>query len=323
MGGILHRPTVLEKGRGRCRDRREGLRRRVPEAWTIRKIAAWMTEDFKSRGIESARLDAELLVAHSLGIDRVRLYMDLDRPLDDAERATVRELALRRRRREPIAYLTGAREFYGRRFRVTPDVLIPRPDTETLVDAALALLPLDAPARVLDLCTGSGAIAITIAAERPAASVDATDISSGALAVARENAERLGVADRTRWLEGDLFAPLARTTYDLVVANPPYVAESERASLAPDVRDFEPALALFAGDGFAVHRRIAGEVKGWLAPGGRVLVEVGAGQAGKVAALFADHGLPHVETRRDLGRIERVVQAGAEPLPATDRAADE
>jgi release factor glutamine methyltransferase len=270
-----------------------------------------MTDDFKSRGIESARLEAELLVAHSLGIDRVRLYMELDRPLDDAERAAIRELALRRRKREPVAYLIGSREFYGRRFRVTPDVLIPRPDTETLVDAALERWP-EGEARVLDLGTGSGAIAITLAAERPSARVDATDISAAALTVARGNAESLGVIERMRFFEGDLFAPLPRERYDVVVANPPYVAETERETLMPDVRDFEPAAALFAGpSGLAIHERIAAGVRDWLAPGGSVLVEVGAGQAPRVAALFEANGLTNVSIHRDLGRIERVVRGTA------------
>lgn len=285
--------------------------RRVSEPWTIRRVAAWMTDDLKSRGIENPRLDAELLVAHSLGIDRVRLYMELDRPLDEGERAGIRELALRRRKREPVAYLIGSREFYGRRFRVTPDVLIPRPDTETLIEAALERWP-EGEARVLDLGTGSGAIAITLAAERPPARVDATDISAAALAVARDNAERLGVMDRIRFLEGDLFAPVRDERYDLIVSNPPYVAETERAALMPDVRDFEPSAALFAGpSGLAIHERIAAGVRDRLVPGGAVLVEVGAGQASKVAALFEANGLTNVTIHRDLGKIERVVRATA------------
>ena len=172
-------------------------------------MLAWITQDFQGLSISTARLDGELIVSHVLGLDRVRLYMELDRPLDPAELGAIKQLVVRRRKREPMAYILGRREFYRRSFEVTPAVLIPRPDTETLIERALALLPEDREVQVLDLCTGSGAIAITLAAERPRARVDATDLSEAALAVARRNAERLGVADRVAFAQGDLFAAVA------------------------------------------------------------------------------------------------------------------
>jgi release factor glutamine methyltransferase len=282
----------------------------VGETWSIRRVVKWSAEDFAARGIDTARLDAELVVAHALGIDRVKLYMDLDRPLVPAELAKIRELVTRRRKREPVAYILGRRELWGRTFEVSPAVLVPRPETETLIERALAILPADAAGPVLDLGTGSGCIAITLAAERAALEVDAADLSGEALAIATRNAERLGVAGRVKMLEGDLFAAIpARREYALAVANPPYVAERDRGTLAPDVLH-EPALALFGGeDGLAVVRRIAGGIGGWLAPEGRLLVEIGAGQAAAVRAIVEAAGLEWVEAHRDLAGHERVVEA--------------
>ncbi|HEY8431232.1 MAG TPA: peptide chain release factor N(5)-glutamine methyltransferase [Sandaracinaceae bacterium] len=284
----------------------------MEQPWTIRRVLAWTAKDFEQRGIESARLDAELIVAHALGLSRVALYMDLDRPLTESERGAIRDLVKRRRQREPVAYIVGHKEFWGRRFEVSPAVLVPRPDTETLVERALAILPQESDARVLDLCTGSGIIGLTLAAERKALRADLTDLSEDALAVARRNAEALGVAERVRFFSGDLFAPLPEgSRYALVTANPPYVAEGELASLAPDVREHEPRLALAGGeDGFAVHRRIVAGAPRFLEPGGTILVEVGAGQAEALEAMLAAR--PEVEAtarHRDLGGIERVVEA--------------
>ncbi len=281
-------------------------------AWTIRRVLAWTAENFEERGIESSRLDAELLVAHALGIGRVALYMDLDRPLTDAERGAIRELVKRRRRYEPVAYILGSKEFWGRKFAVGPAVLVPRPDTETLIERALELLPEDASGRALDLCTGSGAIGITLAAERAGLEVDLTDLSPEALAVARSNAEALGVADRVRFVEGDLFAPLEpHGGYLLIASNPPYIPSGEMGSLPPDVRDHEPRLALEAGeDGLDVHRRIAEEAGRFLAAEGALLVEVGAGQAPAVEALLRAQDWAQTTARhRDLGGIERIVEA--------------
>lgn len=284
----------------------------VDEAWTIRRVLAWTAKDFAERGIESARLDAELLVGHALGLSRVALYMDLDRPLSDEERGSIRDLVKRRRQHEPVAYIVGHKEFWGRRFEVGPAVLVPRPDTETLIERALAILPSDREVRVLDLCTGSGIIGLTLAAERPLARVDVTDLSEEALAIARRNAEALGVIDRVRVLHGDLFAAVpGELRYALIAANPPYIPEGDLATLASDVRDYEPKQALVGGaDGFAIHRRLVEQSARFLEPGGTLLIEVGAGQAEALERMLAAR--PEVEAtarHRDLGGIERVVEA--------------
>ncbi len=284
----------------------------VDQSWTIRRVLAWAAQDFTERGIDTARLDAELLVAASLGLSRVSLYMDLDRPLSDAERELIREKVKRRRRREPVAYILGKKEFYGRSFEVSPAVLVPRPDTEVLLERALELLPPDSDARVLDLCTGSGAIGLSIAAERAGVTVDLTDISEPALAIAQKNASSLSVAERARFFHGDLFAPLPPDArYGLVTCNPPYIAEREIESLAPDVRDHEPRQALVAGaDGFDVHRRLVAETAPFLSPGGTLLVEVGATQAIRLEQMLAAaEWVESTARHRDLGGIERVVEA--------------
>lgn len=284
------------------------------EAWTVRRISAWMQADFERRDIESARLDADLLVAHALGVKRIALYMDPERPLVEAELATIRALVERRRAREPIAYILGEREFYGRTFRVTPDVLIPRPDTETLVEAALAFLGTDAPeGPVLDLCTGSGAIAVTLAAQCSTRAVVASDLSAAALRIAGENAQRHAVAERILLREGDLFAAVeSGERFACITANPPYIGQHELATLQADVRDFEPRLALDAGlDAVSFYRRIADAAPGFLEHGGALFVEVGFDQAAQVAAIFAERGLAQVRTFRDITGIERVVTGRA------------
>jgi release factor glutamine methyltransferase len=275
--------------------------------WTIRDVLDWATADFESRGIDSARLDAELLVAEALGLERIGLYLDLGRPLSEAERASIRPLIARRREREPVAYILGRRDFYGREFRVTSEVLIPRPDTETLVEHALRCIPDDRTTRVLDIGTGSGAIAISLAAERPQADVTATDISEGALAVAQDNAERLGVAGRVRFALADLLDD--EGPYDLVVSNPPYIRTDELPSLEPEVKTHEPATALEGGsDGLDLIRALLDRTSVATRSGAHLLLEVGAGQAPEVAALA--HGSTswsHEATYLDLNRIERVV----------------
>jgi release factor glutamine methyltransferase len=284
-----------------------------PSTWTIRSLLAWIAQDFSGLGIPSARLDAELLVGCALSLDRVKLYLDLDRPLAPDELARVRGLVVRRRKREPIAYILGEREFYRRRFEVSPAVLIPRPDTETLIERALELLPPDSTARILDLCTGTGAIAVTIAAERPGVHATATDLSAAALEVARRNAERHGVAARCELLEGDLFAPLpASAKFALIAANPPYIPEPELEGLQPEIKQFEPRLALASGsDGFAHLKRLCEGARAFLEPGGAVLFEVGSGQAGQVQEWLRVQGFIEVTARKDLAGVERVVEARA------------
>lgn len=280
------------------------------DEWSIRRVVAWTAEDLARREIEASRLEAELLVGEALSIDRVRLYMDLDRPLVADELAAVRALVKRRRQHEPVAYILGRREFWGRSFEVGPAVLVPRPDTETLVERALELLAEDSAAEVLDLCTGSGAIGVTLAAERSAIRVDLTDLSSSALAVAARNAERHDVTARVRVLEGDLFAPIGEHRYALIVSNPPYIPEAELSSLDADVREHEPHEALIAGPtGFEIHDRILIAAGAHLESGGTLLIEVGADQAEEVERRASE--LPWVAStarHADLGKIERVVE---------------
>lgn len=283
----------------------------MAETWTTRTMLAWMAKDFAAQSIPSARLDAELLVSHVLGLDRVRLYMELDRPLSAAELAALRALVVRRRQREPVAYLIGRREFYLRSFEVSPAVLIPRPDTETLIERALALLPRDEPRELLDLCTGSGVIALTLAAERSQLRATATDLSPEALAIAARNADKLKLSERVSFVQGDLFAPLpAAMRYDLIVANPPYVPTGDLETLAPELKH-EPRLALVAGAaGLDVLARLCAEVETWLSPDGALLFEVGQGQAPEVARMLGERsGLTDIRCHKDLGDIERVVEA--------------
>jgi release factor glutamine methyltransferase len=282
-----------------------------PETWTIRRVLAWATDDLKSRDTDTPRLDAELLVAHVLGTNRIGLIVDADRPLTKEELARYRELHRRRRAGEPIAYLRGEREFYGRTFRVDARVLVPRPDTEVLVDVALERTrDRSMYGRALDLCTGSGCVAICFGRERPTWHVMGSDISNDALAVAIDNSIRLGAVANVGFVRSNLFSDLGptRPRFDLVTANPPYIPSPELASLPVTVRNFEPRLALEGGpDGLDLVRRIVTEAPGHLLSGGVLAMEVGFGQAPAVEALFIEAGLTAVERRKDLGGIERVV----------------
>jgi release factor glutamine methyltransferase len=280
------------------------------EAWSIGRVVRWAAEDFARKGFSSPRLDAELLLGHVLGLDRIRLIVDANRPLAERELTAYRELIKRRRRGEPIAYIRGEREFYGLPFRVDSRVLVPRPDTETLVETALRRTkPRSLYGRALDLCTGSGCVAIAFARSRPTWRVTGSDLSSDALAVARENRERLGSVHNTSFTEGDLFAPLAPAAcFELITGNPPYIPRAEIAELAPDVRDFEPRLALDGGDdGLDLVRRIIEEAPSHLAPGAVLALEIGYGQAAAVTALFEQRGFRDVARDKDYGGVERVV----------------
>ncbi len=284
------------------------------KTWTIGSLVKWATDDFRARGIESPRLDAEVLVAYALGIDRTRVVIDAMRPLDPAELALLRDLVKRRRSREPIAYLRGEREFYGRTFHVDSRVLIPRPDTETLVDVALARTThVSLSMRQLDLCTGSGCVAITMARQRPTGDVLATDLSPDALAVARENAYHLG-AYNVAFVESDLFANVPEgARFDVITANPPYIATGEIEGLMPDVRDFEPRMALDGGaDGLDFVRRIVEGAPAFLDREGVLAMEIGAGEADATRALLEARGYREIAVDRDYGKIERVV-SGVRP----------
>ena len=279
-------------------------------AWTIRRVLGWATEDFRRRGVDSARLDAEVLLAHALGTDRIRLIVDADRLLSPAELGSYRELIKRRRAGEPVAYLIGRREFYGFELRVDQRVLIPRPDSEALVEVALERTRRwSMYGRALDLCTGSGCVAIAIARHRPTWRITGVDLSKLALALATENALRLGAVWGVRWLAGDLFAPLAKEErFELICANPPYVPSAEVDALERTIRDFEPRLALDGGpDGLEVIRCIVEQALPRLTAEGVLALEVAAGQSSSVAELFESAGLVDIERKRDYGGHERVV----------------
>jgi len=275
-----------------------------------------------TRGAASARLDAELLLAMVLETDRVGVYLRFDRPLGRSEVDAYRALIRRRGEGEPVAHLTGRREFWSRTFTVTPDVLIPRPETELVVERALALAGArDRPLRILDLGTGSGAIAVALAVELPAAQVTAVDISPAAVQVAERNAVAAGVEARVRVLVSDWTAALDRDArFDLVVSNPPYIPSAEIGGLASEVQR-EPRLALDGGaDGLDAYRRLVPEACRFVVPGGAVVFEIGIGQAPAVAALCASAGLIAVGRHADLAGIERVVE-GTAPAAAAMRVA--
>jgi release factor glutamine methyltransferase len=283
------------------------------KTWTILELLRWTTEHFDSRGIDSARLDAECLLAHVLGVARLRLYVDFEVTVGESDRAAYRELVRRRAsERVPVAQLTGVKEFWSLNFKVTPDVLVPRPDTETLVSAALERQPdPKAEIRILDVGTGCGAVALAIAIERPRAHLVATDISHAALEIARENADEHGVADRIRWEVGHLFEPVAGQRFDLIVSNPPYVAESQRALLPPELAH-EPEVALFAGgDGTELLAELVAGAGQMLTPGGALALELAPAQADRVSQWCKEAGLLDVKIHRDLGRRARVVSARA------------
>lgn len=285
---------------------------------TLIEVLRLSTRFLAQRGSESARLDAELLTAHSLHLRRLDLYLQHDRPLREDELEPIRALLRRRAAGEPVAYLVGEREFYGRSFRVTPAVLIPRPDTEALVEAALRWArarSLDgAGLRIADVGTGSGCIALTLCAELPSARAVASDVSAEALEVARDNAERLGVADRVQLVQGGWCTPLrAHAPFDMLLSNPPYVTDGEVEELAVDVRNYEPRGALASGaDGLAAYRALLAGAPALLDAGAHayVGVEVDPRRADAVVSLVQSAWpAATVRSLRDLSDRDRVVEA--------------
>jgi release factor glutamine methyltransferase len=282
------------------------------EPWTVGRLLAWTTDWLAARGSESARLDAEVLLASVRGCPRIALYTAFDVPVGEAERARFRELVKRRGEGEPVAHLVGSREFFSLAFAVTRDVLVPRPETEGLVVRALDLMrSADAP-RIVDVGTGSGAIIVALAKHLPRARLVATDISAAALEVARGNADRHGVADRIEFVASDLLSDSRLSgPWDAIVSNPPYVREDEFDALPRDVRLHEPRTALVAGPtGAEVIARLASEAVTRLVSGGWLLVEGGPTVAAAVeAALAAVPGLVSGPTLKDLAGLPRVFQA--------------
>jgi len=273
-----------------------------------------LAERFRRLGLDSPELDARLIVGHALGLDHTALALAPKRTLTRDEIDRIAGYAARRQGREPVARILGAQEFWGLRLRITPAVLVPRPDTETVVEAALAGTPTDRPLCIADLGTGSGAILLALLSELPRAHGIGTDRDARALAVARENAADLRLATRAAFVAGDYGAALAGP-FDLVVSNPPYVRTAEIAALEPDVRQFDPRLALDGGaDGLDAYRAIAADARRLLAPGARLVVEVGLDQAEEVTALFAGAGLATgIPPRRDLAGVPRAVTAVYNP----------
>jgi release factor glutamine methyltransferase len=257
---------------------------------------------------ESARRDADVLLMHTLKKSRAWLMAHGDELLSDELFLSYTELLERRRRGEPIQYITGETEFYGLPFRLTPEVLIPRLETEHLVEKVIELAARFEQPRIVDVGTGSGAIAVALAHEWLSAVITAIDLSSSALAIARENAKRNEVD--LRFLDGDLLAPVAGECFEIVVSNPPYVPSRDRATLSVEVREYEPALALFAGDdGLNVYRRLIPAAFGALVPGGYVALEIGYGQSKAITELLAKAGFEQIEFVPDLQGIPRVASA--------------
>jgi len=286
-------------------------------AGTIAARRRALAEKFREAGIESAETDARLLMAHALGIDRAELIANGERTLKPDEIEAIDALAARRLRHEPVARIFGRKEFWNLTLTVTPDVLVPRPETETVVEAALDAAVRDAlqmeKLRILDIGTGSGALLLALLSELPNAVGTGTDISTAALAVARANAERNDLSGRCSFIACDIAVGL-KGPFDLIVSNPPYVARGDIATLAPDVRDYDPALALDGGDdGLSAYRAIAAQAPGLLAPGGRLIVELGAGQEAAVRALFTKAGLAVAATYDDLAGIRRALIATLAP----------
>ena len=278
------------------------------------------TGRLRQAGVGTPRLDAELLLMETLGWSREDLYRNPEGGLRQAQAERFESLVSRRLRAEPVAYMTGTQEFWSLDFRVTPDVLIPRPETEHLVETVVEFLASrPGPCRVLEIGTGSGAIAVCLARECAEAEIWATDVSAPALDVARDNASRHGVEGKIRWLRGDLFAPVHGLTerFDVLVSNPPYVPSGEIGGLQRDVRDWEPVLALDGGaDGMDFYRRFVREGARHLREGGLLAVETGAEQGGAVSRLFdAEAGFHRVRVRRDYAGLPRVVTA--ERMPAS------
>ena len=274
------------------------------ETWTTIKILTWTREYLAGKGVENARLEAEWMLCAATGLDRVGLYLNFERPLNETELAAYRAMVARRAKREPLQHILGTQEFFGLEFEVSPDVLIPRHDTETLVTEALLHMP--GAGSVLDIGTGSGCIAVALARQLPHARVAAIDISEAALVVARRNADRNGVI--VEFLAGSLLEPVAGRSFDLIVSNPPYIPSADIAGLEPEVREHEPLGALDGGrDGLDVYRSLIPAALACLNPGGWLLVEVGIGQATAVSDIFKQNGFGELFTARDPGAIERVV----------------
>jgi len=287
----------------------------MAELWTIGKILKWTEQYFAEKNIDSPRLDAEVLLSHVLKKERIYLYVHFDEPLEAPELKAYRELVKGRVQHVPVAYLTGCREFMGLSFHVTPAVLIPRPETEILVQAAIEELRKKQEENLsfADIGTGSGAICLSVLHYVPGTRADTVDISPAARNVAEGNAAAMGLSGRVEFHTGDLLEPLKGKQYHAILSNPPYIPDGEIATLAPEVRSEEPRTALAGGkDGLEFYRRLAASVPDYLLDGGFAACEVGIHQEESVKTLFAARGMQRVETLNDLAGIPRVVMAWKE-----------
>ncbi len=286
------------------------------DTWTIQKLLAWITGFLAEKNIDSPRLSAELLLSHVLSLKRIELYTRFDAVVEQDKLSVLRGLVKRAGQNEPVAYLVGKTEFYSIELDITPDCLIPRPETELLVERAIEFLRTrQGPQLVCDLCTGSGCIAVAIAKNFPDAHITATDISDAALSVAARNIEKHALADRVDLLCGDLFDPilpqLDKSPFDLIVCNPPYVSASEYEALEPNVRDYEPRIALHAGPaGLDIYKRVAEKADAFLKPDGALILEIGHAQGPALRQLlesstrFAD-----IRIEKDFHNNDRIVTA--------------
>ena len=285
-------------------------------SWTIQKLLNWVTEYLTEKGVDSPRLSAELLLCHAVGLTRIELYTQFAAPVPQRQLDQLHDLVKRAGLHEPVAYLTGRTEFYSIELDITADCLIPRPETELLVQRAIEYLRTrDGLQFVCDLCTGSGCIAVAIAKNFSDARVIATDISAGALEVAARNVAKHNLHERIELLQGDLFEPLVGqldvTEFDLIVCNPPYVSSSEYETLAKNVRDYEPKSALLAGaDGLDVYNRLVEKVDQFLKPGAALMLEIGYAQGPAVRDLLEQAGtFAEIRIEKDPHDNDRVVTA--------------
>ena len=285
-------------------------------SWTIQKLLSWVTDYLTDKGVDAPRLSAELLLCHAVGLTRIELYTQFDRPVPQRQLDQLHDLIKRAGLHEPVAYLTGRTEFYSIELDITSDCLIPRPETELLVQRAIEFLRTrDGVQFVCDLCTGSGCIAVAVAKNFPDARVIATDISAGALEVAARNVDKHELHERIELLQGDLFEPIVRQldvdAFDLIVCNPPYVSSAEYEKLARNVKDYEPKSALLAGaEGLDIYRRLIDKVDEFLKPGAALMLEIGYAQGPAVRELLERAtAFAEIKIEKDPHDNDRVVTA--------------
>jgi len=296
----------------------------VMQTWTIQKLLNWVVEYFTNKGVDSPRLSAELLLSHVVGLKRIELYTQFDKPVTKQQLDKLHELVKRAGQHEPIAYLTGKAEFYSLQFNVTPDCMIPRPETELLAERAIEFLRTRSGTQfVCDLCTGCCCIAVAIAKNASGAQIIATDISDAALRVAAANVEKYQLKDRIELLQGDLFDPIMPALdveklvpdsdrgFDLIVCNPPYVSAPEFEALDKNVKDYEPKLALHAGDnGLDIYRRICEKVDQFLKPDAALMLEIGFAQGQVIKELLKKAGaFAEIKIEKDLHNNDRIATA--------------